>query len=145
MQLFGFLDKDDLEVFRLLLGVNGIGPKVALGILSGLSADSLRFAILSDDIRTLSKAPGLGKKTAQKLVLELKDKLKLEDAFEKKLSHEQEMTPGDDTLLDGRKEAIEALVALGYSNTDAMRAVRQVDGIPSDDVEGILKAALKNL
>ena len=81
MQLFGFLTEDDLETFRLLLGVNGIGPKAALGILSGLSADELRFAILADDVKTLSKAPGIGKKTAQKLILELKDKISLEDAF----------------------------------------------------------------
>ena len=83
MQLYGFWHKDDLQVFRLLLSVNGIGPKAALGVLAGLSADELRFAVLSDDVKTLSRAPGIGKKTAQKLILELKDKLKLEDAFEK--------------------------------------------------------------
>ena len=74
MQLYGFLTKDDLNVFKLLLGVNGIGPKAALGVLSGLSADELRFAVLADDVKTISKAPGIGKKTAQKLILELKDK-----------------------------------------------------------------------
>ena len=84
MQLYGFLSRDDLEMFRLLLNVNGIGPKAALGVLAGLTADELRFAVLSDDIKTISRAPGIGKKTAQKLILELKDKLKLEDAFEKK-------------------------------------------------------------
>ena len=77
-------------MFRLLLGVNGIGPKAALGVLAGLTADELRFAVLSDDAKTISKAPGIGKKTAQKLILELKDKMKLEDAFELKLAHEQE-------------------------------------------------------
>lgn len=146
MQLFGFLSKDDLQMFRLLLGVNGIGPKAALGVLAGLTADELRFAVLSDDAKTISKAPGIGKKTAQKLILELKDKLKLEDAFEKKLAHEQEAAAISGTnILDGSKEAVEALVALGYSSTDALRAVRKVTDVPPDDVEAILKAALKNL
>ena len=85
LQLYGFLTRDDLEIFRLLLGVNGVGPKAALGILSAISADELRFAVLAEDIKTISKAPGIGRKTAQKLVLELKDKLNLQDAFEKKL------------------------------------------------------------
>ena len=77
MKLYGFRAKDDLQMFKLLLGVNGVGPKAALGVLAGITADELRFAILSDDVKTLSKAPGIGKKTAQKLILELKDKMKL--------------------------------------------------------------------
>lgn len=146
MQLYGFLSKDDLEMFRFLLNVNGIGPKAALGVLAGLSADELRFAVLSDDIKTISKAPGIGKKTAQKLILELKDKLKLEDAFEKKLAHEQESASVSGSLLhDGRQEAAEALIALGYSSTDAMKAVRKVTDVSPDDVEALLKAALKQL
>ena len=146
MQIYGFLSRDDLEMFRLLLNVNGIGPKAALGVLAGLTADELRFAVLSDDIKTISKAPGIGKKTAQKLILELKDKLKLEDAFEKKLAHEQTATDlSGSALHDGRQEAVEALVALGYSNTDALRAVRKVTDVAPDDVEGLLKAALKQM
>lgn len=145
MLLYGFLCKDDLEVFKLLLTVNGVGPKGALGILSGITADELRFAILSDDVKTLSKAPGIGKKTAQKLILELKDKLNLEDAFETKLMHEKEtVSAAAGCMTDARKEAVEALVALGYSSTDAMRAVRKVSESESGDVEAILKAALKN-
>ena len=144
MQLYGFLSRDDLEMFRLLLNVNGIGPKAALGVLAGLTADELRFAVLSDDIKTISRAPGIGKKTAQKLILELKDKLKLEDAFEKKLAHEQETADISSSVLhDGRQEAVEALVALGYSSTEAMKAVRKVNDVSPDDVEGLLKAALK--
>lgn len=145
MLLFGFSSKDDLSMFKLLLCVNGVGPKAALGVLSAVSADELRFAILSDDVKTLSKAPGIGKKTAQKLILELKDKLKLEEAFELKLAHEQEAAGGvSGEVSDGRQEAVEALVALGYSSTDAMRAVRSVTDVPADDVEGLLRAALKN-
>ena len=145
MQLYGFLSRDDLQVFRLLLGVNGIGPKAALGILAGLTADELRFAVLSDDVKTLSRAPGIGKKTAQKLILELKDKLNAEEAFELKLAHVQEKAGSEAAAADGSGEAVEALVALGYSSTQALQAVRKVSGIPADDVEGILKAALKNL
>lgn len=145
MQLYGFLSKDDLYVFRLLLGVNGVGPKGALGVLAGITADELRFAVLADDVKTLSKAPGIGKKTAQKLILELKDKLKLEDAFEIKMAHEQEkIVMGDTEKADGRQEAVEALVALGYNSTDALRAVRKVKDVDPGDVEAILKAALKN-
>ena len=145
MQLYGFRSKDDLQMFKLLLGVNGVGPKAAVGVLAGITADELRFAILSDDVKTLSKAPGIGKKTAQKLILELKDKMKLEDAFELKLAHEQERAAvGAGEVSDGRQEAVEALVALGYSSADALRAVRKVTDVPPDDVEGFLKAALKN-
>ena len=145
MQLYGFRSKDDLQMFKLLLGVNGVGPKAAVGVLAGITADELRFAILSDDVKSLSKAPGIGKKTAQKLILELKDKMKLEDAFEIKLAHEQEKAAaGLGEVSDGRQEAVEALVALGYSSTDALRAVRKVTDVAPDDVEGLLKAALKN-
>ena len=145
MQLYGFLKKDDLQMFKLLLGVNGVGPKAAMGVLSGITADELRFAVLSDDVKTLSKAPGIGKKTAQKLILELKDKLKLEDAFELKLAHEQEKAEVSGDVSDGRQEAVAALVALGYSSTDALRAVRKVTEVSPDDVEGFLEAALKNM
>lgn len=146
MQLYGFLSRDDLEMFRLLLNVNGIGPKAAMGVLAAITADELRFAVLSDDVKTISRAPGIGKKTAQKLILELKDKLKLEDAFEKKLDHQEEnLSLTDTSLRDSRQEAVEALTALGYSSTNALRAVRQVSEKTGDDVEAILKAALKQL
>ena len=145
MQLYGFLSRDDLEMFRLLLNVNGIGPKAALGVLAGLTADELRFAVLSDDIKTISRAPGIGKKTAQKLILELKDKLDLEDAFEQKLANQSAAgipeTEGDNQL----QEAVQALVALGYPNTDALRAVKKVEGAEKMDVETLLKAALKKM
>ena len=125
MQLYGFATRDDLRVFKLLLGVNGIGPKAGLGILSALSADDLRFAVLADDAAAIAKAPGIGKKTAQKLILELKDKLDLEDAFEQKLANQSAAgipeTEGDNQL----QEAVQALVALGYPNTDALRAVKK--------------------
>lgn len=145
MQLFGFLTRDDLNTFKLLLGVNGIGPKAALGVLSGLTADELRFAVLADDVKTISRAPGIGKKTAQKLILELKDKMDLQEAFELKTEHVRESQGNGSELSDARKEAVEALTALGYSGADALRAVKKVDMTPEMDVETLLKAALKNL
>lgn len=146
MQLYGFLTKDDLDTFKLLLNVNGIGPKAALGILAALSADDLRFAILSDDVKAISKAPGIGTKTAQKLILELKDKMSLEDAFEKKLANaEVALAAGDASLSEAKNEAVLALTALGYSNSDALRAVKQAEVTADMDVETILKAALKHL
>lgn len=145
MQLFGFLTRDDLNTFKLLLSVNGIGPKAALGVLSGLSADELRFAVLADDVKTISKAPGIGKKTAQKLILELKDKMSLEDAFEKKIAHVQVEAGDAAELSDMRKEAVEALAALGYSGADALKAVKRVEITQDMNVESLLKAALKNM
>lgn len=147
--LFGFLHRDDLNIFKLLITVNGIGPKGALGILSAITPDDLRFAVLSDDVKTIAKAPGIGNKTASKLIIELKDKLKLEDAFEQKLSNQMEgqmqLKSTGVSITDIRNEAIQALVVLGYSNTDAARVVRKIDikeGMSSEDV---LKISLKSL
>ncbi len=144
MQLFGFLTQDDLEMYKLLLGVNGIGPKAALGVLSSLTADDLRFAVLSDDVKTISKAPGIGAKTAKKLILELKDKLSLEDAFERKLAGVA-VPASDDEINDAKAEAVQALTALGYSNSDALRAVRKAEITEDMDTETILKLALKQM
>lgn len=143
MQLFGFLSEDDLEMYRLLLTVNGVGPKAGLGILSVLSADDLRFAVLSDDVKSISRAPGIGAKTARKLILELKDKLSLEDAFEKKLAHTEAATG----ILpdDAKSEAVQALAALGYSAADALKAVRKVEATEDMDTETILKLALREI
>lgn len=145
LQLFGFLTRDDLNTFKLLLGVNGIGPKAALGVLSGLSADELRFAVLADDVKTISRAPGIGKKTAQKLILELKDKFNIQEALEMKAEHVQMPGTGEADLTDMKKEAIEALTALGYSGADALRAVKKVELTPNMSVEILLKLALKNM
>lgn len=144
MMLYGFLDRDELEMFKLLLGVSGIGPKGAMAILSTLSADDLRFAILSGDSKTISKAPGVGGKTAQRVVLELKDKMSLEDAFEKKLAREGEATgPKLDSI--AKNDAIMALTALGYSSAESLKAVSKLEITEDMDVEDILKAALKSM
>lgn len=146
MQLYGFLTKDDLDFFRLLIGVNGIGPKGGQAILSAIRPDDLRFAILSGDAKTISKAPGIGAKTAQRIILDLKDKISLEDAFEQKLANEaMNEKIGESQSMGSRKEAIEALVALGYSNTDALKAVKSVELTENMDSETILKQALKKM
>ncbi len=144
MQLFGFLTRDDLDVFRLLLGVSGIGPKGALAVLSQLSADDLRFAVLSGDDKAIAKAPGLGKKTAQKIILELKDKLSLEDAFEARSAHAA-AGAGAAAGSGAVQETVEALTALGYSATDAIKTVKSIEGAESMDVEALLSEALKRL
>ena len=144
--LFGFLTKDDLQMFRLLTGVSGVGPKAGLNILSTLGADDLRFAILADDVKRIAKTPGIGAKTAQKIILELKDKLDLQDVFEKKSASGQ-ITPEAAAAAGSQvvQEAVEALVALGYGSTEALKAVRSVKPAEDMDVETVMKEALKRM
>ena len=144
MNLFGFLSRDDLSVFKLLLNVSGIGPKGALAILSTVGPDDLRFAVLSEDVKTISSAPGIGAKTAKRLIIELKDKLKLAEVFETALANKEKASSENDVLL-ARNEAVEALVALGYASAQAMKAVQQVENAEEKDSEQILKEALKKL
>lgn len=92
--LFGFLTRDDLAMFKMLIGVNGVGPKAGLGILSALGTEELRFAVLADDAKRIAKAPGIGAKTAQKIILELKDKLDLAEVFEQKLNADRQQEAG---------------------------------------------------
>lgn len=141
VQLFGFLDREDLRVFRLLIGVNGIGPKAAVGILAALTPNDLRFAVLADDVKAIAAAPGVGRKTAQKMILELKDKFHLQEAFEERLAG---AAAPQDAETDSQSEAVQALVALGYSGTDALKAVRAA-AVEGMDTEQILKAALKKM
>ena len=143
--LYGFFTREDRKLFGQLLGVSGIGPKGALGILSGLSADDLRFAVLGGDAKTSAEAAGSGLKTAKKLILELRDKLSLEEAFEARLAGEKAREGAEPSagLTAARNEAVEALTALGYSSSEALKAVRQVEAADGMDVEEILKAALK--
>lgn len=141
VSLYGFFGREDVRIFRMLIGVSGIGPKGALGILSVLTPDDLRFAVLAEDTAAIAKAPGIGKKTAQKCIIELKDKLSLEEAVQIKLSHNQ-TEAGAGAADDPRDEAIQALVALGYSASEAMRAVKSAEG---ETVEDLIKSALKGI
>lgn len=145
MQLYGFLKKDDLHVFRLLLGVNGIGPRAALGILSALSANDIRFAVLAGDAKAISRAPGIGAKSAQKIILELKDKFDLQETFDSSLAETENDTAvavGDRQIQD---EAVQALVALGYPAGESLKAVRSVQQTEDMTTEDLLKAALRNM
>ena len=145
MQLFGFATRDDLDVFKLLITVSGIGPKGALGILGLMSADDIRFAVMAEDAKTISKAPGIGTKTARKLIIELKDKLNLKDVIEDALDRGEkaaEVQEGTDKKIIS--DAVEALTALGYNASEAMRAVRMVEMTEDMTVEKLLKLSLKN-
>ena len=144
MSLFGFVTRDELEMFKLLITVNTVGPKDALGILGCMSTDSLRFAILSEDAKTIAKAPGIGAKTAGKIILDLKDRLSLMAAFEKKLENTEEEAV-DSGLDQAKEDAVLALVALGYSKTECLQAVKKVTTDENSTAESILKASLNFL
>lgn len=172
--LFGFADRQDLRTFKLLITVNGIGPKVALGIMSYMTTQDLMLAVLADDVKAIAKAPGIGSKTAGKLILELKDKFKFEDtlgdaslnavidgtagvpggsgtaassgASGTKASAGSQASSGasdKDRITAARNEAVQALTALGYSSSEALKAVRKVPDSDDLTVETIIKQSLK--
>lgn len=143
MSLFGFDSKDDLRLFKLLITVSGVGPKGAQSLLSSIGADALRFAIISGDAKTIARAPGIGKKTAERLVIDLRDRLEVQTAefltdtrFSLGDFHSDD--PGD-TDAD---EAVQALAALGYSRADAVKAVKKAKADGREGTEDILKGAL---
>lgn len=144
ISLFGFLTKDEITVFKLLIGVSGIGPKNALAIMSALTMDELRMAVIAGDYKAIAKANGVGPKTAQKAVIELKDKFKLEDVFGTAEASEDNLSDsnGDDIIGD----AVLALNALGYSETESFRIVKKtaLNG-RYETVEELIKASLKNI
>ena len=163
--LYGFLSREDLELFKLLITVSGVGPKGALALLSVGTADDLRFAIMTGDAKMIARAPGVGKKTAERLILDLRDKVAgLYDAGMAAIAagaagaagrigaggyypSADEPAGADDAV----REAIEALTALGYSRAEASKAVRTCkenaakNGTDPGDTESILKAALRYL
>lgn len=143
-KLYGFLTRDDLDIFKKCITVNGIGPKGALAILSVMDADTLRYAILSGDTKTISRAPGIGARTAERLILDLKDKIKIEDTL---IGKEIVQTASGNSTADSpqKKEAVEALVSLGYSQTESIRAVNSIENIESLDAGAVLKQALKKM
>ena len=140
MQLFGFLTKEELKIFKLLIGVSGVGPKGAMAIIGTCPGDSLQMAIISDDAKAISKAPGIGNKTAQRIIIELKDKLDLESMF---MAGTENATPV--ISANAQSETVEALVSLGYSRSMALNAVKKIKNSETMDVEEMLKSALKNI
>lgn len=144
--LYGFLTRDDLDIFKKLITVSGIGPKGGLAILSVMSADALRFAVMAGDAKAIAKAPGVGAKTAERVILDLRDKISLEDTLrgmggDLGSGQAADASGTADNLM--KREAIEALVALGYSASDATAAVKKVEAGAEATSETILKQALK--
>lgn len=140
--LYGFFSKDELEMFKMLITVNGIGPKAAIAMLSSMTVNELRLAVLSEDDKTIAKTPGVGAKTAKKLILELKDKIHIEDALEE---FAEPSSRSENITNDAVNEAVQALTALGYSGSDALKAVKLAKISAGASTEEILKAALKQL
>lgn len=134
--LFGFADKNERALFRQLLKVSGIGAKTALGILSAMNADELAQAITQEDVKRLSSAPGIGKKTAERMILELRGKLALADNSDLALFANQQANNQHDDILN-------TLLALGYSDREARAAL---NGLPNEiDISEGVRLALKNL
>lgn len=142
--LYGFLTREDVNIFKMLIGVSGIGPKGALAILSVMSTDDLRFAILGEDAKAIARAPGIGAKTAQRLIIELKDKISLEDAFEQKLAN-QEKKAEKNPATGVKNEVILALTSLGYSQSEALQVLSGIEIKEDSAVEDVLKEALKQM
>ena len=141
MRLFGFLTPTEKDLFIKLISVSGIGPKGALSILDELGPDNLCAAIISGDHKAISKANGIGSKTAQKVVLELRDKLNLEGT----IFDTSAAAAFDEDSESDISDSAQALVALGYSNTDALKAIRKVEGADKMKTEDIIRNALKYL
>ena len=137
--LYGFVSNEELEVFRLLIGISGIGPKAALSILTALSVNELRLAVVSGDVKAITRANGVGSKGAQRVILDLKDKLKMEDmldaAYADSISRDNISEPYNDAVL--------ALTSLGYSEYEAVKALGQVPDMDSMNSNQLLKAALR--
>ena len=135
MQLYGFLNRENLEMFKLLLTVNKVGPKIALGILSTCPGDMLKMSIVSGDSKTIASSPGVGAKTAERIVLELKDKIEIEGVED----FVPENGSADSSLSN---DVVDALVELGYSKSEAISAVKRIDETEDMIVEDMLKKAL---
>ena len=142
LELFGFATREEKEMFLQLTSVSGIGPKTALGVLGSMSLRDLNLAILLGDVNALSRAPGIGKKTAQRIALELKDKVSQADVSATAAAGSAAAVPVASMAADCVAEAIEALTALGYSSTEARNAVSQVRD-QSDKPEELIRLALR--
>ena len=139
MDLYGFYEIGELNCFKQLISVSGIGPKGALSVLSSMTPEGFALCVASNDVKTLTKVPGIGAKTAQRVILELKDKIKdsdVVDGFKKQ-------SPVMPTSSPNMAEAVSALVVLGYSNTEAVSALSECS--PDDSVENMIRVGLKNL
>ena len=144
LSLFGFPTTEELDTFQLLIGVNGIGPVVALAILTVLSVRELAIAIMSNDTKAIAKANKVGAKSASRIVMELKDKLKLDDLYTLEDSADSIGVSGTGDG-DNIQDTILALVSLGYSESEALRAVKKIPNADTMESGALLKKALKEL
>lgn len=142
ISLYGFLAKEALHLFKLLISVSGVGPKAGLAILSALSVNDVQMAIISGDAKSLTCANGIGNKSAQRIVIELKDKIDIDSMLHNSSSQAQDLTASQS---DAVASAAMALTSLGYSQMEAMRALRQIDQADTMTEEALLKAALHKL
>ncbi len=142
ISLFGFLDEEDVNIFKQLITVSGIGPKIGLACLSVFNVSDIKFAILSEDDKTLSKVPGLGNKTAKKIILELKDKISLPDAIEENFNSKESTNNSSGSA---KNDAVLALSSLGYSQTEALQAISKIPEAKDMDAEELIRQALKKL
>jgi Holliday junction DNA helicase RuvA len=136
--LYGFLTREELNMFNMLLGINGVGAKASLSLLSISNVNNLKYAILTGDEKTLIKAPGIGKKTAQRIILELRDKFKNDEVIS-----DNSIKAEDIRASRNSSEALEALIALGYSEKEAEKTLEKVS--LEDTIENIIKNSLKHL
>lgn len=143
--LFGFTQQEALKMFRMMIQVNGIGPKGALGILSALSVSEIQMAILSDNAKAIAKAPGVGAKTAGRMILELKDKIQVSEMLDGDLAIETPDEVKSNKATGAVAETKLALKELGYSQTEIEKALKSVDVQEGDTVEQILRKTLRNL
>lgn len=139
LELFGFYDESELDCFKMLVSISGVGPKAALAILSQLTPDRLALAVSSGDVKAITKAQGVGQKIAQRVVLELKDKMKTGSVS----GTGETVSQGQVLLESNTSEAVEALVMLGYSQSEASAAIAKLD--QSMSVEKLITQALKIL
>jgi Holliday junction DNA helicase RuvA len=138
MDLYGFSDKEELTVFERLISVSGVGPKVSIAVLSSITPSGFALAVANSDFKALMRAPGIGNKIAQRIVLELKDKIKAEDLIN------LNSNSASSTYINCSSEAVNALISLGYSYAEASRAIQSIDG-ENLPVEEVVKLALKNM
>ena len=145
LTLYGFYDKEELKMFELLLSVSGIGPKGALAILSSMTVSDIQFAVAGGDAKAFAAAPGVGKKTAERVIIDLKDKVDIIGAFEAKITSDLSGTKKVAPATTVKEEVLEALVALGYSASNAARALDKMTITDSTTTEQLLSDTLKQM
>jgi len=144
MNLYGFSSPRELETFEILLTISGIGPKAALSVLSTMSVEDLYYAVFKDDVKAVTQTPGIGPKGARRMIMELKDKLDMEEiTADPSFDSDKSLSSDPAEMSSPAAEAMQALVALGYSRADAGKAIRKIPDLDTMETEAILKAALK--